>query len=158
MRRTRFALATAALACGALAVPALAAEKVADERFSASFGTVMDNPCTPQFDGISGVITFSSHTQAWLGSDGSMTVSSRGTGAFEGDDAEGTRYVGRESFRSTETFDAGDGSWTEKDGSVIRLIGQGGAPNFVVRLNIFRSWSAQTGLREHVVQDSVACR
>ncbi len=158
MTRTRLAGVAAAFACSAFAVPALAAEKVVDERGSTSFATIMDNPCTPQFDAISGTITFDSHTQLWLHPDGSVTVSSRGTGAFEGQDAEGTRYVGRDSYRSTETFDAGDGSSTEKDGSVIRLIGQGGAPNFVVRLNIFRSWSPETGLKEHVVQDSVACR
>ena len=158
MSTTRMGLVAAMVACGALAAPAaLAAEKVVDERFSTSFDTVLDNPCTPQFDDISGVITFENHTQLWIEADGSARVSTRGTSAFEGHDADGTHYVGRDSFRSTETSDA-DGGWTEKDGSVIRLIGQGDAPNFVVRLNIFRSWSPTAGYRENVVQDSVSCR
>lgn len=159
MSRTRTGLVAAVAACGALAAPAaLASEKVVDERFSTSFDTALDNPCTPQFDDIAGVITFDSHTQLWLEPDGSFRVSSRGTGTFEGQDADGARYVGRDSFRSTETSDSADGSWTEKDGSVIRLIGQGEAPNFVVRLNIFRSWSPETAFRERVVQASATCR
>jgi hypothetical protein len=159
MSKTRMGLVVAMVACGALAAPAaLATEKVVDERFGTSFDTVLDNPCTPPFDGIAGVITFENHTQLWIEDDGSARVSSRGTSGFEGHDADGARYVGRDSSRSTDTSDAADGSWTEKDGSVIRLIGQGDAPNFVVRLNIFRSWSPTSGFRENVVQDSVSCQ
>lgn len=159
MKATRSALAAGVLLSGAIVVPAAAADKVFEEHRRHTVEVMMDNPCTPAFDAISGAYEVNTHTKFWLHPDGSGRVHSWGTANFRGVDSDGVSYTGTNgAFKSQETFDATTGAYTEKDGSVLRLISQGGTPNFSARLTIHRSWSPDKGFQEHVVQDSVTCQ
>ncbi len=124
-----------------------------------SFEFVMpgvDNPCTPQFDDIT--LTANSHafTKEWLNDDGSRGQTHLRI-RLAGQAADGTSYLGGDSFNAHTRIDDG---WVYITADTRnRLTSQGSDPNFDLRLKVCVTFDlAGTSSTFDVVKDYAACR
>jgi hypothetical protein len=153
-------MAAGALLLGALVAggtPAQAAEKVEDNRMSFEFVMPgVDNPCTPQFDDITLTANGHASTKTWLNDDGSR-MQNRLHIRWAGQAADGTGYVGRDSFDAHTEIEDGWVYITADTKS--RLTSQGSDPNFDLRLKVRVTFDlAGTSSNTEVVKDYAECR
>jgi hypothetical protein len=137
--------------------PAHAAEKVEDNRVSFEFVMPgVDNPCTPQFDDITLTANGHASTKTWLYDDGSRTQT-RLHIRWAGHAADGTGYVGRDSFDAQTQVEDG---WVYITADTRnRLTSQGSDPNFELRLKVRVTFDlAGTSSTTEVVKDYAECR
>ena len=137
---------------------ASAAEKVEDQRMSFTYVLPSeDNPCTPQFDDIAITVSGDVVLKTWLNNDGSSRRQIFVRTHLSGEAADGTNYVGGDSFHAQTRTEDGF-AYIDAD-TQQRLTSAGDAGNFHLRYKVRVAFDLSgTNSTMDVVKDSTECR